>query len=157
MLFRNSLAAKKSLGSTGLGLCLTAIEAAFVLFCYSPSACYSLRRNWREPACKRVCVYDKMSPSTITPIGDAMQSVGSNVIKVRFGGDIRKVRAHVVLILKRTLSTLQFPLMKEELTMGELRSTMERIFKGKISANDTLLYKYRDEGSVPLRSRVKTC
>ena len=42
---------------------------------------------------------------------------------------------------------MQFPLTNDELTMSELQSTIERIFSNKLDHNDTLVYKYRDEGA----------
>nr|BAH72228.1 ACYPI008979 [Acyrthosiphon pisum] len=62
--------------------------------------------------------------STFQPI----DLVGKVIIKVQLGDDIRKVLIH-----------------NESITYDELLLMMQRIFNGKLTANDDLTIKYKDE------------
>lgn len=53
------------------------------------------------------------------------------VVKVTLGNDIRKL-----------------PIQNDDITYDELLLMMQRVFKGKLSASDDVLIKYKDEGNV---------
>lgn len=54
---------------------------------------------------------------------------GKLIIKAQLGDDIRRIPIH-----------------NEDITYDELVLMMQRVFKGKLDANDEVLIKYRDEG-----------
>lgn len=54
---------------------------------------------------------------------------GKLIIKVQLGDDIRRIPIH-----------------NESLTYDELVLMMQRVFRGKLSANDDITIKYKDEG-----------
>lgn len=55
---------------------------------------------------------------------------GKLIIKVQFGDDIRRIPIH-----------------NEALTYDELVLMMQRVYRGKLSSNDDILIKYKDEGN----------
>lgn len=54
---------------------------------------------------------------------------GKLIIKVQLGDDIRRIPIH-----------------NESITYDELVLMMQRVFRGKLSANDDITIKYKDEG-----------
>lgn len=54
---------------------------------------------------------------------------GKLIIKVQLGDDIRRIPIH-----------------NEAITYDELLLMMQRVFKGKLTANDDIVIKYKDEG-----------
>lgn len=56
---------------------------------------------------------------------------GKLIIKVQLGDDIRRIPIH-----------------NESLTYDELVLMMQRVFRGKLSANDDITIKYKDEGTI---------
>lgn len=56
---------------------------------------------------------------------------GKVIIKVQLGEDIRRIPIH-----------------NEAITYDELVLMMQRIFIGKLSANDDIVIKYKDEGKL---------
>lgn len=54
---------------------------------------------------------------------------GKLIIKAQLGDDIRRIPIH-----------------NEDITYDELVLMMQRVFRGKLDANDEVLIKYRDEG-----------
>lgn len=58
-----------------------------------------------------------------------MDLSGKLIIKVQLGDDIRRIPIH-----------------NESITYDELVLMMQRVFRGKLTANDELTIKYKDEG-----------
>lgn len=58
-----------------------------------------------------------------------MDLTGKLIIKVQLGDDIRRIPIH-----------------NESITYDELVLMMQRVFRGKLTANDELTIKYKDEG-----------
>lgn len=54
---------------------------------------------------------------------------GKLIIKVQLGDDIRRIPIH-----------------NESITYDELVLMMQRVFRGKLSSNDDITIKYKDEG-----------
>ncbi|GBM18373.1 Protein TFG [Araneus ventricosus] len=54
---------------------------------------------------------------------------GKLIIKAQLGDDIRRIPIH-----------------NEDITYDELVLMMQRVFRGKLNADDEVLIKYRDEG-----------
>lgn len=59
-----------------------------------------------------------------------MDLTGKLIIKVQLGDDIRRIPIH-----------------NESLTYDELVLMMQRVFRGKLTASDELMIKYKDEGT----------
>lgn len=62
-------------------------------------------------------------------VKNEMDLIGKLIIKVQFGDDIRRIPIH-----------------NEAITYDELLLMMQRVFQGKLSANDDITIKYKDEG-----------
>lgn len=60
---------------------------------------------------------------------DILDLSGKLIIKVQLGDDIRRIPIH-----------------NEAITYDELVLMMQRVFKGKLLANDDITIKYKDEG-----------
>jgi protein TFG len=56
---------------------------------------------------------------------------GKLIIKVSLGEDIRRIPIH-----------------NEDITYDEILLMMQRVFRGKLSSNDEITVKYRDEGNL---------
>jgi protein TFG len=54
---------------------------------------------------------------------------GKLIIKVQLGDDIRRIPIH-----------------NEDITYDELVLMMQRVYRGKLSTNDDIVIKYKDEG-----------
>lgn len=63
---------------------------------------------------------------------------GKLIIKVQFGDDIRRIPIH-----------------NEAITYDELVLMMQRVFRGKLTANDDITLKYKDEGKFFLVVSIK--
>lgn len=60
---------------------------------------------------------------------DILDLSGKLIIKVQLGDDIRRIPIH-----------------NEAITYDELVLMMQRVFRGKLLANDDITIKYKDEG-----------
>lgn len=60
---------------------------------------------------------------------------GKLIIKVQLGDDIRRIPIH-----------------NDAITYDELLLMMQRVFKGKLTSNDDILIKYKDEGKLNVSS-----
>ena len=56
---------------------------------------------------------------------------GKLIVKVQFGDEIRRIPIH-----------------NEDITYDELVLMMQRVFRGKLSTDDELIIKYKDEGKI---------
>lgn len=62
-------------------------------------------------------------------VKNEMDLSGKLIIKVQLDNDIRRIPIH-----------------NEAITYDELLLMMQRVFQGKLSANDDITIKYKDEG-----------
>ena len=66
---------------------------------------------------------------------------GKLIIKVALGDDIRRIPIH-----------------NEDITYDELVLMMQRVYRGKLSTNDEITIKYKDEGmSIQIQVFESTC
>ena len=62
-------------------------------------------------------------------IAPSLDLSGKLIIKVQLGDDIRRIPIH-----------------NEDITYDELVLMMQRVYRGKLSTNDDIVIKYKDEG-----------
>ncbi|KAJ8971649.1 hypothetical protein NQ314_000601 [Rhamnusium bicolor] len=70
-----------------------------------------------------------MYPLTEMDMKTELDLSGKLIIKVQLGDDIRRIPIH-----------------NESITYDELVLMMQRVFRGKLAANDDITIKYKDEG-----------
>ena len=63
-------------------------------------------------------------------IAPSLDLSGKLIIKVQLGDDIRRIPIH-----------------NEDITYDELVLMMQRVYRGKLSTNDDIVIKYKDEGA----------
>lgn len=78
---------------------------------------------------KKYTVYFRMTANRMEESFPQMDLSGKLIIKVQLGEDIRRIPIH-----------------NEDITYDELVLMMQRVFRGRLTSNDEVTLKYKDEG-----------